>query len=273
MSTGLRRGTHGSRDRKRIFAAVIFGQHMQAMLVTFAGLAALIVGSHIATIAVRWPQGRSAAAGRSACDGCGRTLRAWELVPLLSWLMLRGRCRRCAARIDSRHPAIELAALMVAMTMLAVLPVNAAVAGTLFGWTLLLLAVLDLDRYWLPDRLTLPLLAAGLATALAGIGPDLAARMIGAVLGWGVLAAIGGGYRRLRGRRGIGGGDPKLFAAIGAWVGWAMLPTVLLIASGGGLLLVAALAVCGRRITATTRIPFGPLLGAAGVAGWLIVAR
>ena len=246
---------------------------MQTMLVAFFGLAGLIVGSHIATIAVRWPQGRSAAAGRSACDGCGRTLRAWELVPLLSWLMLRGCCRRCGGRIDARHPMIELAAMIVAVAMAALLPLDAAVAGTLFGWTLLLLAVLDLDRYWLPDRLTLPLLAAGLGVAAAGIGPGLKARAIGAGLGWGALAAIGWGYRRQRGHSGIGGGDPKLFAAMGAWIGWAMLPTVLLIASGGGLLLVAALAVSGRRITQTTRIPFGPLLAVAGLAGWVVVAR
>ena len=244
---------------------------MQSWLPPVAGVAGLIVGSHLATIAVRWPQGRSAAAGRSACDGCGRTLRAWELVPLLSWLALRGACRRCGARIDARHPLIELAAAGIAVAMVALLPMPAALAGTGLGWTLLLLAVLDLDRFWLPDRLTLPLLVAGLGVAWAGIGPDPTARAIGAGIGWAALAGVDWLYRRVRGRRGIGGGDPKLFAAIGAWVGWAMLPTVLLIASGAGVLLVIGAAIAGRRMTATTRLPFGPFLAMAGAIGWLWV--
>lgn len=242
------------------------------MLVPVAGLAGLIVGSHLATIAIRWPQGRSAAGGRSACDGCDRTLRARDLVPLLSWLMLRGRCGRCGARIDPRHPVVELAAAGVAMLMAWLLPLDAALAGMAMAWIVLLLTVLDIDHYWLPDRLTLPLLIAGLAVAAGGIGPDLRARAIGAVAGWAVLAGVGRAYRWRRGRTGIGGGDPKLFAAIGAWVGWAMLPTVLLIASGAGLVLVAGAAIAGRPVTGATRVPFGPLLAVAGVIGWIGVA-
>ncbi|WP_240500153.1 prepilin peptidase [Sphingomonas montana] len=238
-----------------------------------AGLFGLIVGSHLATIALRWPVGRSSAMGRSACDGCGRTLRIAELVPLLSWLILRGRCRRCSARIDPRHPAVEAAAAGLAVLMAWTLPPAAAIAGMGLAWTLLLLTVLDLDHYWLPDRLTLPLLAGGLAVAAGGVGPDLTDRAIGAVAGWGVLAAVALIYRRWRGRDGLGGGDPKLFGAVGAWVGWQMLPTVLTIASVTGLLVVLAGAVARRRISAATQMPFGPLLALGAVVGWVWVGR
>ncbi|MFS0735836.1 A24 family peptidase [Sphingomonas sp. 1P06PA] len=237
------------------------------------GGAGLIAGSFLATVAIRWPAGRSALAGRSACDGCGRSLRPLELIPLLSWLRARGKCRTCHSLIDSRHPIAELIAAMIGAVALAVAPGWVGIAGALFGWVLLLLAMLDRDHFWLPDRLTLPLAAGGLAVSLAGVGPNPRDSLIGGVAGFAALWLIATLYRLVRRRRGLGGGDPKLMAAIGTWTGWALLPAALLAASLLGLAIVAGLALAGRRVSARTRLPFGALLAPAGFLGWILMAR
>jgi len=234
----------------------------------FGGLLGLLIGSYVATLTLRWPQGRSAAAGRSACDGCGRRLRWSELVPVLSFAALGGRCRTCGAAIDRRHPLIEVAAALIGAAALAVRPDAAGLLGALFGWALLTLAVLDAEHFWLPDRITLPLAAAGVAAGFAADPPPLD-RLIGFAAGFAALAAVAAGYRSLRGRHGLGGGDPKLFGAIGAWLGWPALPFVLLLAAGLGLALAAARASRGHRVTAATRLPFGALLAVAAWALWL----
>ena len=231
-----------------------------------------IVGSFLATLLIRWPQGRSVVAGRSSCDSCGARLGVRDLVPLLSYAALKGKCRRCGGRIDQRHFAAELAAATIGIIALIAHPLPLAVASLVFGLWLLLLAMLDVEHQWLPDVLTLPLIAAGLLAAWAGLGPPLAERAIGAAAGWAALEAIRAGYRLLRGREGMGGGDPKLFAAIGAWVGALNLPFVLL---GAGLLGLAAAALMqlrGREVAATTRLPLGALLAVASWPIWLITA-
>jgi len=229
------------------------------------GIAGACIGSFVAALAVRWPAGRSVARGRSACDACGATVRARDLVPLLSALALRGRCRDCAAPIAAIHWQVELAgaAIGVAAGLVAASP--AAVAGALFGWGLLALAVLDLTHWWLPDRLTLPLALAGLATGPAApLG-----RAIGGALGYAGLALIAASYRRWRGREGLGGGDPKLLGAIGCWLGWAMLPAVLVIAGLVGLGVVAALRLRGRDVARDTALPFGALMAVAAYPAWI----
>lgn len=237
----------------------------------FGALLGLIVGSFLATVAIRWPAGRSAVRGRSACDGCGAVLGARELVPILSWAAQRGRCRRCGARIDPSHPAVEAAAAVVGACAFAAAPPLAGLAGAAFGWTLLLLAVLDVEHHWLPDRLTLPLLAGGLLLGLAPLPPAATDRAIGATAGFGTLWAIAAGYRLLRDRDGMGGGDPKLFGAVGAWLGWAALPFVLLGASLVGLVAVALSAARGGNVTATTRLPLGALIAVAAYPAWLVM--
>ena len=234
----------------------------------------LLVGSYVATLTLRWPQGRSTTTGRSACDGCGRALAWYELVPLLSFAALRGRCRTCGAAIDRRHPTIEAAAAMIGAASLLLYPAASGLLGAAFGWALLTLAVLDAEHLWLPDAITLPLAGAGLALGLT-FDPPFADRLIGAVAGYGVLAAIAALYRAGRGRSGMGGGDPKLFGAIGAWLGWQALPFVLVLASLAALLSVAFGSARGRSVTATTRLPFGAPLAVAGWAVWLVdpVAR
>ncbi len=228
-----------------------------------------IIGSFLATLAIRWPKGESAASGRSRCDSCGRTLGWTELVPILGYLIRRGSCGSCGARIAPLHPATEVAAAAIGALSLAIEPGLGGIGGALFGWGLLLLALLDIEHFWLPDRVTLPLLALGLGFAAATGMPSLADSLIGAAVGFAVLFLIGLGYRALRGRDGLGGGDSKLLAAIGAWLGWAMLPFVLLLASLAGLTAALAARARGIAVDGKTRLPFGAFLAVAAWPLWL----
>ena len=232
-----------------------------------------IVGSFAAALASRWPAGRTVVRGRSACDACGRTLGARELVPLLSALVQRGRCRGCRAKIDPLHWRIELAAAAIGAASGWVAPGAEGVAGAAFGWLLLTLAALDVVAFWLPDRLTGLLAVGGVLGGLAGIDPSIGDRAIGGAGGFALLWGVAWTYRRLRGCEGMGGGDPKLFGAIGLWLGWRMLPAVLLTASLAGLGVVLARALTGRRVALGDALPLGALLAiAAYPAWWLMVA-
>lgn len=228
-----------------------------------------IVGSFLATAAIRWPAGKQVTRGRSACDHCGRKLGPFDLVPILSFLIRRGRCASCGGAIDRRHLMIEVAAALIGAVSFAVAPGPAGVAGAAFGWMLLLLGVLDVEHFWLPDRITYFLALIGIALGAAGLPPFPNERLMGLALGFASLWLTGALYRALRQREGLGGGDPKLFGAIGAWLGWAALPYVLLIAGliGMGALVTAQLR--GERVTAVTRIPLGALLAVAAWPVWI----
>lgn len=242
----------------------------RAMLIVAGAVLGAIVGSFLATLVLRWPAGRSVAAGRSTCDACGEALPAYRLIPILSWLGQRGRAACCGARIDPIHPATEIAAALIGGLCAGLLPDPAmAVAGAVFGWLLLTLALLDLRHMWLPDRLVATLVIAGLAAGIAGLAPALDTRLIGGLAAFLFFLAIRHGYRRVRGREGMGGGDVKLFGAIGLWLGWLPLPHVLLGAAAAGLLYAAALAVTGRRLAASTAVPFGFFLSLAAWGIWL----
>ena len=241
-------------------------------VVAAAALAGAVAGSFLAVILIRWPQDRSAMLGRSACDSCAAAIAPWDLVPVLSWLLLRGQCRRCRAPIDRRHLAVEVAAALIAVAAVLAHPLPEAALTALFGWALLLLAALDLEHEWLPDKLTLPLLAAGLAAAWVPFGPPPADRLAGAVVGYCALRLVAAVYLRARGRHGLGGGDPKLFAAIGAWVGWQALPLVMLGAGGAGLAVVLVQRLRGRSVAATDRLPLGTLMALAAWPAWLLGA-
>lgn len=233
------------------------------LIVLLAVVMGAILGSFLATLVLRWPAGRSLN-GRSACDGCSRTLTAVDLVPLVSFVRARGRCRTCGARIDPLHPAMELGCAVLAALAFAILPLALAPWVAAASVLLLTLGVLDLRHFWLPDRLTLPLAALGLGAAWAA-PPSFLDRFIGLGIGWTSLTLIAWAYRRVRGRAGLGAGDAKLLGAIGAWTGWAMLPFVLLGASLVGLAVAAAMLGLGRQVSATTRLPFGILLAAAAL--------
>lgn len=234
------------------------------------GIVGAVFGSFIATIAIRWPAGRSVSAGRSACDGCGRTLAAWELVPVVSFVALRGRCRTCGTRIAPGHVVTELLGAAIGIVAGLIAPGGEGVAGAACGWLLLALGAVDLAAFWLPDVLTASLAAVALAGGVAGFGPNLTARLIGGAAGFGVLWLVAALYRRLRGRIGLGGGDPKLFGAIGLWLGWRALPQVLLVAAVTGLAIVLVMALIGRRVTATDRLPLGTLLAGAAFLCWAL---
>ncbi|WNO52932.1 prepilin peptidase [Stakelama saccharophila] len=236
------------------------------------GALGLVFGSFIATVAIRWPEGRSALKGRSECDGCGRTLTVAELIPVGSYVAQRGRCRACGAAIGRLHPVVELLGLATGLVAAAVAPDWTGVAGAIFGWLLLTLAVLDLRAFWLPDLLTGALALAGLTTGLLGLAPSTQDRLIGGIAGFAVLWAVAALYRNLRGREGLGGGDAKLMGAIGLWLGWRDLPLVLFTACMIGL--VAALVILARRgrLSATDQLPLGMLLALAAFPCWLTQA-
>lgn len=231
------------------------------------GVLGAILGSFIAALVIRWSDGRSVMRGRSACDGCGRMLTARDLMPILSAVMLRGKCRTCGVAIDPLHWRIEGAALVIGAVSGAVAPGLEGLSGAVFGWLLLALAALDIVAFWLPDRLTALLAVAGLASGLA-FAPDMMTRAIGGVAGFASLWAVAAGYRLIRRREGMGGGDPKLFGAIGLWLGWPMLPAVLLVASMVGLGVVLSAQVRGQAMTADTALPFGALLAIAAYPAW-----
>jgi leader peptidase (prepilin peptidase)/N-methyltransferase len=236
----------------------------------FALLIAPFVGSFLGVVIERLPAGRPILRGRSQCAQCGETLKPRDLVPLVSWLARRGRCGCGKVRLSPFYPAIELAALGVALSAVTVLSGWLLWASLALGWTLLTLAVIDWRHYWLPDALTLPLIPAGLAVIWAIDPARLGAHLIGAVAGWVAFAALAWLYRRLRGREGLGGGDAKLLGAAGAWLGWPALPSIVLVAAGAGLALALARAAGGTKLAAKERIAFGPYLALAIWLVWLL---
>lgn len=219
-----------------------------------------IIGSFLAAAAQRLPDDvRGLLVGRSRCDHCRQPLALRDLVPVLSWVALRGRCRMCGGTIDPAHTVIELAAIAIALAALAIED-PALMPGTcLLGWGLLLLGAIDRRTGLLPDMLTLPLILAGLLVALLEPeGPPWPDRAIGAAIGWLLFAGLAFAYRRLRGRDGLGLGDAKLLAAGGAWLGWQALPWVVLI--GAGAALMATLVTARGDVSRHTAIAFGPWL-------------
>ena len=235
-------------------------------------VAGLIAGSFIATLVIRWPQGRSLN-GRSACDGCGRVLTIGNLFPIVSWVLARGRCRTCGAKIDWHHPVIEGTAGLIGVTAMIAQPGVEGIAGAVFGWQLLTLAVLDVEHFWLPDRLTLTLAVSGLLFSLAGVGIAFQSRLIGGVIGFAALSSIAWGYRKIRGRDGMGGGDPKLLGGIGCWMGWQSLPFLLIGASALGLFVALVMVMRGDNVAAHTRLPLGSLMAAAACALWVLFSQ
>lgn len=242
-----------------------------ALLVVHLGVIGLVVGCFLGLVSVRWPEGDGVVSGRSHCRACRRVLSLADLIPVVSYLRARGRCRSCAAPIPLKYPLIELAAAGVgAWAALAGSTVPEAILTALLGWQLLLIAVIDLEHLWLPDRLTLPLLVTGVVAA--GLLDHLAIldALIGAAVGLAALSLFRLVYRRWRGRDGLGDGDPILFAAGGAWVGWSGLPIVLLIASLAGLSVVLVRRIRGERLDPRDQIPFAPFLTAGVWLAWIL---
>jgi leader peptidase (prepilin peptidase)/N-methyltransferase len=261
-----------------------------------AGLLGLVVGSFLNVVAYRvpimleraWraqceelesesPPSQVTSSGRfdlwwppSACPACSAPIRALHNLPVLAFLWLKGRCASCGAKISPRYPIVEASAAALAITVAAVLGATPqAVAALGFTWTLLALTLIDLDRKLLPDSMTLPLLWAGLiVNALdggAGLFAPLLSSVIGAVAGYLALWSVYHLFKLVTGKEGMGYGDFKLLAAIGAWLGWQLLPLVILLSAAVGSVVGVSLIVFRGR-SSQIPIPFGPYLA---VAGWV----
>jgi len=203
---------------------------------------------------------------RSRCPSCLTTIRGVHNIPLLSWLWLRGRCASCGWAIPVRYPLVELATAAGAAAIGWHFGAGAtAVLAFAFFAALLALAMIDVDTQLLPDSITLPLLWAGLVVNLWGVFAPLSDAVIGAVAGYLTLWSVYWAFRLATGREGMGYGDFKLLAAIGAWLGWQMLPIVVLLSSVAGALIGIGLIVAAR-MGREVPMPFGPYLAIAGVA-------
>lgn len=201
---------------------------------------------------------------RSQCPNCEHSIPLRHNVPVLSWLVLRARCPYCSAGIPVRYPLVEAATLLTGLWVVHSFGYEwLTVAFLLYTSSLIALGCIDLETQLLPDEITMPLLWAGLLAALAFGHVSPADAVIGAVVGYMALWMVYWGFKLLTGREGMGHGDFKLLAALGAWLGWQALPAVVLIASLAGLA-YAAVGLVRRSIRRDQPIPFGPFLATAG---------
>ena len=251
-----------------------------------AGVVGLLVGSFLNVVIHRLPQmlergwhaqcaelrGETPAEGerynlvvpRSACPSCGHRIGAHENVPVVSWLLLRGRCSACGTSISVRYPIVELLAGTLAVAaVLRFGPGWQAIAACGLLWSLLALTFIDLDTQLLPDDVTLPLLWAGLLANLFGLFVPIGEAVIGAIAGYLSLWSVYWAFKLIRGKEGMGYGDFKLLAALGAWMGWKVLPAIVLLSSAVGAIIgLSLIAFKGR--DRQQPLPFGPYLAIAG---------
>lgn len=203
---------------------------------------------------------------RSRCPHCGHQLTARDNIPILSYLLLRGRCRACGSPISPRYPLVEL--LTAVLTVVTALHFGATWQGlfaVLLTWALIALSFIDFDQQLLPDSITLPLLWLGLLLSLFGIYTDSHASIIGAAAGYLSLWSVYHLFRLLTGKEGMGYGDFKLLALFGAWLGWQSLPLIILLSSAVGAVFGISL-ILFRGRDRNIPIPFGPYLA---IAGWI----
>ena len=251
----------------------------------FVALLGLLVGSFINVIVCRLPimlerawqsselpnelptEAFNLAVPRSHCPSCAQQLSASENVPVVSFLFLRGRCRHCKSRISARYPLVEIAASVASVLVAMTFGFTASTLAFLaFAWFLLALSLIDLDHHLLPDDLTLPLLWLGLLVSAFNLGlpgVSLFDAVIGAAAGYITLWSLFWAFLLVTGKEGLGYGDFKLLAALGAWLGWQAILPVLLLASLAGAVIGLILIVFGGR-ERSAPLPFGPFLAAAG---------
>ena len=200
----------------------------------------------------------------SHCPHCKHNIRWWENIPLISYLFLKGRCSNCSTRISIRYPLVEfISACLSALVILNTHSAEAALAGLLVTWFLLSMAIIDFDTQFLLDVLTYPLLWFGLVINLFSVFCPLQDAVIGAVAGYGSLWVINALFKLYKGQAGMGNGDFKLFAALGALLGWQYLPLIILLSSFAGAIVGISLILVQNR-DSNVRIPFGPYLASAG---------
>jgi leader peptidase (prepilin peptidase)/N-methyltransferase len=201
----------------------------------------------------------------SACPACKAPIRAWQNIPVVSWLALGGKCAACRAPIRARYPAVEAFTGLLSLIVVWRFGFSAwMVAGLVFTWALVALTFIDLDTQLLPDDITLPLLWVGLLVNSAGLFVDLRSAVLGAIAGYMLLWTVYWGFRLIAKKEGMGYGDFKLLGAIGAWFGWQVLPLVVIVSAVSGAV-IGSIALIAAKKGADTRIPFGPYLAVGGL--------
>ncbi|MEM9262302.1 MAG: prepilin peptidase [Pseudomonadota bacterium] len=244
------------------------------MTVLFVVLIGLVFGSFINVVASRGPfewglvEGDYPSGHRSRCPHCGATIAWYDLIPVVSFVVLRAKCRVCDGEISFRYPITELACAGLFLLCFLIFGVNlTTLLAWIFSGILLALWVIDFETGFLPDALTIPLLLIGISANLVDLFVPAPDALLGCAIAYVGGEALRVGYRSLRGREGLGGGDPKLLAAIGAWTGASALPLVLFFASVGTLVVVA---VSSGLKDGTKAVPFGPGLATAGALVFLL---
>ena len=243
-------------------------------LILILGLAGAIIGSFIGAVVIRVPRGETIVAGRSHCDTCGKTLGARELIPILSYLLQRGRCAHCHSPIAFDQPIAEVCGLVAGVV--AALSASSPVGGAMlavFAWALVALALIDARHFWLPDIITLPLIPLGLLAVVAIPEITLSGRLLGALFGYGSLEIVRRGYRVWRGCDGLGAGDAKLLGAIGAWLGVGTLPWIVLMAGSFGLAITGFRGLRAGTVSLTQRLPLGTFMSIAALVAIPITLR
>jgi leader peptidase (prepilin peptidase)/N-methyltransferase len=206
---------------------------------------------------------------RSRCPECNHLIGASENIPVLSWLLQKGRCKHCSCKISKRYPSIELLTGLLSFAVAYTVPFGwPLLFALLFTWTLISLTFIDFDTMLLPDQLTLPLLWLGLLININGTFAGLTDAVLGAAFGYLVLWSIYWVFKLLTGKEGMGYGDFKLLAALGAWFGWQALPLIILISSFAGAIIGIAV-ILSSKDKKSRPMPFGPYLA---IAGWVYLA-
>lgn len=233
-------------------------------VVTVAGLFGLVVGSFLNVCIYRMPRGVSVVWPASACGSCTRPLRWFENIPVVSWLVLRGRCARCQAPISVQYPIVEVTTALLFAAVAALTPVGPLLAARLLlVAALVVLFAIDLEHQILPNAITLPGIVVGFAFALVG-PPGWRASLIGIALGAGLLYGVAAGYYLLRKEEGLGMGDVKMLAMIGAFLGWQQVLLTLVLASFSGAIIGVGL-IAVQKGSMKYALPFGTFL-AVGAA-------
>ena len=239
-----------------------------AALPVVAGLFGLLVGSFLNVCIFRLPRGTSVVWPASACGSCKRELRWFENIPVVSWLVLRAKCARCKAPISVQYPLVEAVTAALFVLVAALTPVGPLLAARLvFVCALVVLFAIDLEHQILPNVITLPGIAVGLAFALAG-PPGWLAAVLGALLGGGLLYAIAAGYYLVRKEEGLGMGDVKMLAMIGAFLGWQAVLLTLVLASFAGAI-IGVLLIAVQRGSMKYALPFGTFLALGALVAML----
>jgi leader peptidase (prepilin peptidase)/N-methyltransferase len=274
----------------RVANSVIeFLQHSPALFVLTAGLLGLVVGSFLNVVIYRLPvmmenewRGECAALEtneppeatetfnlmlpRSRCPHCSHAITAFENIPIVSYIILGGKCRGCKQKISLRYPLLELTSGLISVAVASHFGLSAAgLSALILSWALLVLAMIDFDTQLLPDSITLPLLWAGIVVNYTGTFVSLEESVLGAIFGYLSLWLVFWGFKLATGKDGMGYGDFKLLAVLGAWFGWHLLPLIVVLSSVVGAIIGISMMVFTSHDKAKP-IPFGPYLA---IAGWI----